>query len=83
MSPVEWAGDPAPKDGGEVAPTAVDAAPWYKRYAKALAAFLATLTPTAVFQILADNGVHVNGWVNVVITVLLGTLAVRQVRNAV
>lgn len=56
--------------------------PWYKRYAKALAAFVATLTPTMVFELLAENGVHISGWWNVAITVLLGTLAVRQVPNA-
>jgi len=53
----------------------LDAAPWYARYAKALGAFVGTLTPQAVFGILDANGVHVNGWLNLGITVLLGTAA--------
>jgi hypothetical protein len=51
------------------------AAPWYARYAKAAAAFLGTLTPQAVFALMEQNGVHVNGWVNLAVTVALGTAA--------
>ena len=50
-------------------------APWYARYAKAMAAFLGTLTPQAVFAVLDQNGVHVNGWVNLAVTVVLGVAA--------
>lgn len=50
-------------------------APWYARYAKALGAFAGTLTPQVVFGILDANGVHVNGWLNLAITVVLGTAA--------
>ena len=54
----------------------VDApAPWYARYAKAAAAFLGTLTPQAVFALMDRNGVHVNGWINLAVTVVLGVAA--------
>lgn len=51
-------------------------APWYARYAKALAAVLGTLTPQVVLQVLASNGVTVNGWLDLAITVVLGAAAV-------
>lgn len=55
----------------------VDApAPWYARYTKAIVGFLATLTPQAVFALMDQNGVHVNGWINLAVTVVLGTAAV-------
>ncbi|RSN65407.1 hypothetical protein DMH01_03250 [Amycolatopsis sp. WAC 04182] len=45
------------------------------RYAKAFAAFLGTLTPQAVFAVLDSNGVHVNAWINLAVTVILGVAA--------
>lgn len=50
-------------------------APWYARYAKAGAAFLGTLTPQGVFALLDQYGVHVNGWINLAVTVVLGVAA--------
>lgn len=50
-------------------------APWYARYAKAAAAFVGTLTPQTVFALLDQNGIHVNGWINLAVTVVLGVAA--------
>ncbi|MFI6302186.1 hypothetical protein ACIBCH_09965 [Amycolatopsis thailandensis] len=53
-----------------------EAAPWYARYIKAIAGFLGTLTPQAVFALLETNGIHVNAWINLAVTVILGAAAV-------
>jgi len=79
VSPVEWAeGDsPEPIPAGGAAPGwQEDVSPWYKRYAKALMAFLGTLTPAAVFTVLEANGVHLDVKWTGLITLALGTLAV-------
>lgn len=52
-----------------------DPTPWYRKYAKALGAFLGVTPPQTVFAILEANGIHVNGWLNLAITVVLGTAA--------
>jgi ABC-type thiamine transport system ATPase subunit len=62
-----------------------DATPWWKRYAKAVAAFLATLSPQAVAALLVAAGITDPTLTYVIaglVSVLAGTVAVRQVPNA-
>lgn len=49
--------------------------PWYKRYSKALAALLGTLTPTGLIAVLATADIHLDPALAAGLVTIAGVLA--------